>query len=369
VAFSADGKLLASAEGNAIRLWNVDSGKEVRKWAAHVGHVSALAFSGDGKTLASGGVDCRVRLWDPATGKERLPTQGHGGPVPALAFSPDGKEVASGGLDRTVRFWDWTTGRELRRCRDVGQPLLGWQWGMIDVSYAPDGKEVVSAELQGEKTLYRVWETQTLKVMAQFEGEHTCAIGCAADKETLVTATWEGELAVLELAQGKVLRRVGVTSGQIGGISLSPDGRTVAWAGLNGGFGAVDLKTGKVLFPRTAMNWPARRVAFSPDSKLLATAGMHICLWEVATGKRVGLWQGMLAEDVAFSPDGRLLAASVNKGVALWDIATQKELARFTGHRAAVLRIAFAPNGRAVVSASQDGTLLVWDVAGLLKAG
>ncbi len=164
---------------NAVRLWDVATGQPVRAFLAHPGQVSALAFSPDGKTLASrGGLDGVVRLWDPATGKESRALQGFsrrsgalafspdsktlalGDPkgislrdpatgketkhltqpgVTCLAYSPDGKFLAAGGRDSTLRIWDAGSGKELRRCE------IPKKEPPSQIAFSPDGKELAAA--------------------------------------------------------------------------------------------------------------------------------------------------------------------------------------------------------------------------------
>jgi WD40 repeat protein len=369
---SPDGKTLAATEGSYIRLWDFATGKELRKWLAHVYHAGTLIFSRDGTTLASTGMDWRICLWDAATGKELRPNPGHSGPVNALACAPDGRVVASGGPDCTMRCWDVVTGRELRRASELGPRVLSFSWGVIDLAYAPDGKTLVSAERYTSKTTFRLWEAGSLKPLSQFDGDHMSAIACGLDNETLLTATWEGNIAVRELTRGKLLSRIGKHVTHLHSLSQSPDGRTVAWVGEYGGFGVVDLKTGKDVFRSAKDVTGAVRVAFSPDGAVLATGGnggSPVRLWEAATGKLVAEWKGMRSTEVTFSPDGRLLAAATGQFIALWDVAARAEVLRWTCDHGHALRLVFALNGQALVSAHDDGTLLVWDVTGQLKAG
>jgi WD40 repeat protein len=374
---SPDGKTLAATQGSYIHLWDFTTGKELRKWLAHVYHAGALVFNGDGTTLASTGMDWRICLWDTATGKELRPNPGHSGPVNALACAPDGRIVASGGPDCTMRCWDVVTGRELRRSSELGPHMLGFFWGVIDLAYAPDGKTLMSAERHTAKTTFRLWEAGSLKPLAQYDGDHISAMACGLDNETLLTATWEGNIAVRELTRGKLLSRIGKHATHLHSLSQSQDGRTVAWVGQYGGFGVVDLKTGKDLFRSATNVTGAVRVAFapeggSPDGAILATGGnggSPVRLWEAATGKLVAAWKGMRSSEVAFSPDGRLLAAATGQFIALWDVAARAEVRRWTCDHGYPLRLVFALNGQALVSAHNDGTLLVWDVTGQLKAG
>jgi WD40 repeat protein len=371
-AISPDGKTLAASEGSHIRLWDLATGKELRKWIAHVYHAGTVVFNRDGTRLASTGMDRRIRLWDIATGKELKPNAGHSGPVNALACAPHGRVVASGGPDSTMRCWDVVTGRELSHCDQLGPRMLGFFWGVIDLAYAPDGKTLVSAERHTAKTTFRCWEAGSLKPLSQYDGDHISAIGCGLDNETLLTATWEGNIAVRELTRGKLLSRIGKHVTHLHSLSQSPDGRTVAWVGEYGGFGLLDLKTGKDVFRNTKDVSSAVRVAFAPDGGVLATGGNGgnpVRLWEAATGKRVAEWKDMRSSEVAFSPDGRLLAAATGPFIGLWDVAARAEVLRWTCDHGRAIRLVFALNGQVLVSAHDDGTLLVWDVTGQLKAG
>jgi WD40 repeat protein len=152
VAFSADGKTVASgSDDTTVRLWDAATGEEMQKLEGHDGPVRAVAFSPDGKTVASGSSDKTVRLWDAATGEEIQKLEGHDGWVSVVAFSPDGKTVASGSDDTTVRLWDAATGEEI-------QKLEGHDDWVSAVAFSADGKTVASGS---DDMTVRLWDVAT----------------------------------------------------------------------------------------------------------------------------------------------------------------------------------------------------------------
>jgi WD40 repeat protein len=152
VAFSPDGKTVASGSWDKmIRLWDAATGEERQNLEGHDNRVTAVAFSPDGKTVASGSHDKTIRLWDAATGEERQKLEGHDGWVTAVAFSPDGKTVASGSDDTMIRLWDAATGEER-------QKLEGHDGSVTAVAFSPDGKTVASGS--EDKTI-RLWDAVT----------------------------------------------------------------------------------------------------------------------------------------------------------------------------------------------------------------
>jgi len=365
VAFSPDGSLLAAANGLDIHICDPVSGKELRKWPGHVAHVWTLAFSRDGKILASGGVDHRIRLWDAATGKELRPTPGHLGAVNAVAFSPNGKVVASAGLDATIRFWDRHTGREIKRCDGVGVRALGSHWGARDLAFSPDGKTVVSFEANFQDPKFRLWTAEG-KLLSRFgdPGYHASAVAFAPDNKTVVAA-YANTIAVFDPRTNKVLRSFKKKE-YLTSLSLSPDGSKVAWMGQYGPFGVFDLETGKDIF-QTKIS--ANKFAFSPDGSTVACSDhQDIRFLNAITANKVSVWK-QASGAFAFSPDGRLIAAATARGFALWDILARQEARLWGSHQRSINGLAFSPDGRVVVTAHEDGTLLVLDVTGLCKAG
>jgi WD40 repeat protein len=372
LAFSPDGKTLAApAYGKPIVLWDMATGKELRQFAGHHNTVFAVAFSPDGKTLASAGWDRTVRLWDVATGKETRRLQGHRDMVWAVAFSPDGKLLASGSWDTTAILWEVATGKELRRWQ-------GHEGGRFAVAFSPDGKLLAAA---GSKENLFLREVATGRELRQFQQGQGIGgtFAFAPDGKVLAAVRSDGTLGLWEVATGKELRRFWKLPGWLarsGGnypLAFSPDGKLVADRGLDPKVLRLwDVATGKEHRPAEGHTGAVASVAISPDGRTVASSSEwedRIRLWEAATGKPLHSWPGTVRSVLAFSPDGRSVAAASYDGqVRLWDVSTGKELRRLQAGGDWRLQnfhsLAFAPHGRILAAGSGKGQICVWDVAG-----
>jgi WD40 repeat protein len=396
LAFSPDGSILAVAAASGdltlatIDHWDLAKGQKVHRIPTHQQSVGSLFFAPDGKTLASTGEEPFVRLWDVATAREVFPQSGHRSAVSTLVVPPADGSVFTGSPDGTIRHWDPTSGRELdvvaqhsgpvdalcvspdgKTLLLVGAPSklgeeirprnAGWfgLWsvaerremrrlgshpenGIANAVYAPDGKTFAS---QG-----RIWDAVSGKFLVTLRHEAAandrflswCPVFFAADGKQLITAEPDGAW-IWDGATGRELRQAVRWSNHHDGATISPDGRFLATRALGDGSGR---------------GWDDQ----------------PIILWELASGQQVASLEALDDANVRrpFSPDGRFLASACRhqgtmpqSTVRVLDLATGREVRRFEGHRGSVNAIAFTPDGRSVVSGSNDATALIWDISDL----
>jgi WD40 repeat protein len=350
--FSPDGKHLASGSiDNTVRVWDVATGKEARRLGGHDPWVTSVVYAPDGSAVASAGADGMIRVSDPATGKVLRHFKGHGEPVSCLAFSPDGTLLASGsgvvsGGDSTLRLWEAKTGNLLREFQHRDQVRA--------VAFAPDGKSFASA---GNEGLVRVWESNTLRLRTEFRthGQHVAVVrlAFAADGRTLAVAgDHRGpEIVLWDMVAGKPLHRLDGRAP----LAFAPNGKILATAGRGSGAYLWDPVTGKEVRRLGPAVRDVTAVAFTRDGKTLAAGNAAtIHLWQVEDGKALHAANGHLdgVTAVAFSPDGKQVASGSFDGTArLWDAATGKHLRQLADHPAGVVSLAFAGKGQQLVSA------------------
>jgi WD40 repeat protein len=372
VAFSPDGKTLASAgvsvDGNngTITIWDRNTGEELRTLAGHARSVHSVAFSPDGKTIASGGMDKTVKLWN--IGSELAPRTiaGTSRGFNSVVFSPDGKTIASGGADETIRIWNAETGEEIKTL--AGNIMGGYQAIVTSVAFSPDGKTIASGNDRGR---IKLWNSQT--------GAEIKAFGPDIDVSSVLKVIFSTDGKRLASVNTRAVRSWDIRFGRLIGIrelslmrcfAFSPDGKTTASGSHSSPTIKVrDTATGEEIITLEGHGSVVLSVTFSPDGKTLASGSGDntVKLWNSQTGVVLKTLAGLAGNivggvtSVAFSPDGKTLASgSGDNTVKLWDVQTGKEIDTLAAHSKRIKCIAFSPDGKTLASGSDDGTIKLW---------
>jgi WD40 repeat protein len=392
VAFSPDGSRLASGGSDgAVWLWDVATGRELRRLEGHMDSVQSVAFSPDGHTLASGGNDNTVRLWDVATGRELHKLTEHTDFVRSVAFSPDGQILASGGSDKTVRLWDARTGQprmaplagpadpilffasndNLQAVGDKGKSVVEWEvstgeelaQGSAQASQDVTAKAATAPNTgtEPQKPLKRAGMNQSI----QQSGEQPDLLTVYSPDRTLVASVGNDNTIRLREPSGSVLRKFEGHAGLVQALAFSPDGRTLASGGRDNTVRLWDVVTGRALRRLEGNLSPVWSVTFSRDGRTLASAGGDtlIHLWDPGTGSELRRLESHTGpvRAVAISGDGRLLASGGEDGIIyLWEPKTGHQPRRLEGHPGPVYSVAFSPDGSLLLSGGIDSTLRLW---------
>jgi WD40 repeat protein len=304
VAFTPDGRTIVAAGFDyptnlTIDQWEVASGTSHRTLTGPNETIfDGIKFSPDRKTLATGSTlntdneHFTVTLWDVATGKSLRKMPGHTKEIDDIAFSPDGRTLASGSQDQSIKLWDFATGRLLRTITDTV--------GMAGpVAFSPDGRTLAassnnyppqnSADGVSAINTIDVWDATTGKSVhiTPPQKKWTSVVAFSPDGHILASADWTYTITLWDTATWQPIRPLTGHTDIVESIAFTPDGHTLASASVDNSIRLWDVSTGQTLRTLTGHTDAVTSISFSPDGHSLASGSSDstIKLWDISTGK------------------------------------------------------------------------------------
>ena len=386
IAYSPDGKRIATATvDGAVNVWDAMSGRALLSFTASP-TIRSFAFDRPlGTRLITGHNDGTIKVWDisstltqasgSTTGQLLFTLAGHASSIWGVEASPDGKQLVSASYDSTARIWDITD-------NGTSEWLTIADGACCNAVYSPDGKRLIgvsriNTSLYGTNRM-NVWDATTGQILRTIDTGQMCGADVSRDQKRFVAVTCgavsEHMAKVWDLDTGNQLFSAPTaniddltTFGY--GAAYHPDGKHIAAATGKGNITIWDVNSGKEVMTLSGHTGNVNILAYSPDGTMLASSAETVKIWDALSGKELRTLptRGM---GVTFSPDRTRLATANNDGTAtVWDVATGKELQTLRGHTGRVFTVAFSPDGNRLATGGEDSTFKVWNVSPGASAG
>ncbi len=429
VAFTLDGKyLLSGSRDKSIKLWELATGHEIRAYLGHRSTINDIALTPDGKYFVSVSADYTAKLWNIASGELVRTFKGHTNYLTSVAISSDGRYLLTGGFDWEVILWSMADGSEIRRYK--ADPDKGLGYG-VDVSFSSDNQQIY---LGSDNRAVRIYNINNTEEQVDLKPEKGSCGGCGTFvyplKDRIIAASNSGKLKIYDLRSNSIEKELYTNPEEFSGLDfdgkdrilattmdsiklfslskgkllwerkvdskkeitdahLSPDGNTIALGGDDHIIRLLDSYTGRTLVKldgflnhqdKGGLDYDANYwdryikkytdlkndIAISPDGKLLAKGkpGKSVRLWDFKAGKIAKdlVGHGRVVLTMKFSKDGKhLLTGSADNTAKLWDLETGEAVQTYQGHREVVFTVAFSDDGEKLATGCWDGSAKIWN--------
>lgn len=359
VAISPDGKrCLSGSEDETLRLWNLQTGRNIRVMEGNAGIVYSVAISPNGNHALSSSADDKLRLWDLKSGTNTRVIRGHQEGIVCVAISPDGKRALSGSMDGTLRLWELQSGKSIRVLEGPGS--------VTSVAISPDGNWALSGSLD---MTARLWNLQSGKEIRVMEGHSDAIVSVAIcpDGERALTGSFDNTIRLWDLRSGKGVRVMEGHAAPVWSVAISSDGKRAISGSSDYTMRLWDLQNGNVIRVMEDRSGAVISVAISADGEraVSGSVGRTLRLWDLLSGKSMFVMQGHTDDvnSVSISLDGqRALSGSSDNTVRLWDVTRGENIQVMNGHSSPVYSVAISDDGKRAISGSMDQTIRLWDL-------
>ncbi|MEZ6121781.1 MAG: protein kinase [Planctomycetaceae bacterium] len=374
LSFSPDGARIASAGeiDGLIQIWDARSGAEVMALVGHDYNVAGVAFSPDGSRLASVAADRTLRLWDARTGQKAISIQAHGGKVYSLAFSYDGERLASASQDGMFKLWNVDTLTEIAVVNGTDHRPQEARC----VAFSPNDAYVAFG---GADHCVKLLEGKTGAELRSFPGHESwiCGIAFAPDNQRLVSAGEDQSVRLWDIESGEEIATLIGHTGRVNSVSFNPEGTHIVSGSQDGTIKLWDAESGQEIWSRDPNGVHVFDVGFSPNGKQIASASddQIVRLWDVESGRLVAELSGHASGvmGVVFSPDGKRIASSgYDNTLKIWDAQSKQELISVPTRNQGEMNVAggqvhnfcgvaFSPDGRRIAAGMDNGIIRFLD--------
>jgi len=363
LAITSDGKTAVAGWEDkdlsyGLRIWNPETGSEVRVLHGHKNTINSVAITPDGRRAVSASDDDVLKVWDLISGTELRTLRGHTHRVWDVAMTPDGRLAVSVSIDDTIRVWDLDSGAELHTLRGHADMIIA-----VDV--ASDGRRAITASAD---TTLKVWDLERGEEVRTLSGhaERVMDVAVSPDGNLAVSASFDKTLKVWDVERGEELLSLGGHAGQVEAVAITADGRRALSGSTDHTLKLWDLETGTEMRTLRGHTGNVHAVAITPDGSRAISAGWDETLrvWDLESEHaqkpyRHDRWVNC----VAVSESGRrVVSASSDGKLKVWDLDSKKELLTLVGHTETIASVAITKDGKRVISASHDTSVRVWDL-------